>query len=431
MSAPTSFFRQLASTKMLIVFLLGFSSGLPLLLTSGTLKVWLARENVDLSLIGYFGWVGLAYSLKFLWAPILDRFALSALGRRRSWMLAAQLALIAAIAAFALCDPSRSLTALATVALLTAILSATQDIAVDAYRREILSDEEMGLGASIYTYGYRVGMLVSGGIGISLVGSVGAMLSWPQLYLVMALLMLVGVVTTLVATEPQISGSPPRTLLAAIREPLAEFLKREGAWIILLFLVLFKLGDAVSGAMLNPFYVHIGFSNTDIGLIAKTFGFVSTLVGLFLGGAILFYIGVYRSLWIFGLLQAVSTVAFAALTVTGPQMWALACTVCFEDLSSGMGTAALVAFTSVITDKRYTATQYAVLTSLAAVGRTFFSGFAGDLVVNLGWANFYLASGAVAVPGLLLLVAMRNNSSVFHSEAISQRPPDLDEPQPL
>lgn len=404
----TPLLKEIFSKKMLIIFLLGFSSGLPLLLTGGTLKTWLAREQVDISTIGYFGWVGLAYSLKFIWAPLIDRFTLSnKLGRRRSWMIMSQVLLAASIAGIGLFDPKFSLVNMAILAMITAFFSATQDIVVDAYRREVLKDEELGFGSSMNMYGYRIAMLISGALGMGLVGAPGWSLTWNQLYFAMAALMGVGVFATLWAPEPKVDAAPPKTLASAVIDPFREFLKRDGAYVMLLFVFLFKLGDALSGAMLNPYYVQMGYSNADIALIAKTFGLISGMVGLFLGSTLMYYIGIYRSLWIFGILQALSTGAFAILTMTnGPQNWALAFTVCFEDVTSGMGTAAFIAFISAITNKRYTATQYAILSSVATLGRNFFSGFSGDMVKNLGWANFYYTCMIMAIPGILMLFLM-------------------------
>ncbi|MGZ3772861.1 MAG: AmpG family muropeptide MFS transporter [Pseudobdellovibrionaceae bacterium] len=407
MTEKRNILKDLFSKHMLIIFLLGFSSGLPLLLTGGTLKTWLAREHVDISTIGYFSWVGMAYSLKFLWSPLLDRFTLFKVGRRRSWMLVTQILLMASIYVIGTLNPLQNLSAMAVIAVLIAFFSATQDIAIDAYRREILSNEELGLGSSLGIYGYRIALLLSGGAGIGLVGSSIWPITWGQLYFLMAACMIVGVVTTLFAPEPKLEGAPPRNLKEAIIEPFAEFLKRPGAWFILLFVFMFKLGDALSGAMLNPYYVEVGFSNTDIGLIAKTFGLMSSLVGLFFGGLIIYYIGIFRSLWFFGILQGLSTAAFALLVHTGPKAWALATVVVFEDISSGMGSAAFVAFLGTLSNKKYTATQYAILSSIATLGRNFFSGFTGNMVKGLGWDFFFYVCALIAIPGLLMLVGMR------------------------
>lgn len=407
MTAKKNILKDLFSKNMLIILLLGFSSGLPLLLTGGTLKTWLAREHVDISTIGYFSWVGMAYSLKFLWSPILDRFTPFKLGRRRSWMILTQVCLMASIYFLGTLNPLNNLSTMAIIAVLIAFFSATQDIAIDAYRRELLTNEELGLGSSLNIYGYRIALLISGGAGIGLVGSEIWPLTWGQLYYLMAACMLVGVVTTLFAPEPKVDTPPPSTLMEAIVDPFSEFLRRPGAWFILLFVFMFKLGDALSGALLNPFYVEIGFSNADIGLIAKTFGLISSLVGLFLGGLIIYYVGIYRSLWLFGILQGLSTAAFALLTHTGPQAWALASVVVFEDISSGMGSAAFVAFLGALSNKRYTATQYAILSSIATLGRNFFSGFSGDMVKGLGWGPFFYVCALIAIPGLIMLIGMR------------------------
>ncbi|MBY0451631.1 MAG: MFS transporter, partial [Bdellovibrionaceae bacterium] len=322
---------------MLIIFFLGFSSGLPFLLTSGTLKIWLARENVDISTIGYFSWIGLSYSLKFLWAPFLDRFSFFGLGRRRSWMFLSQICIMIGIAVLGSFEPKASLQNMVIASILIAFFSATQDIAIDSFRREYLSEIEIGMGSSITQYGGRFAMLVSGGLGVGLVGSGALNLTWHELYYILAACMGIGMIVTFIAPEPHVNAAEqPRTMRDAVLEPLKEFLTRDKAVIILLFVMLFKFGDAMSGAMLTPYYVQMGYTNEDIGLIAKSFGLASALVGLFIGGVVIYSIGVLRSLWIFGVLQALSTAGFAIITWTGPEKWALAVTVFFEDISSGM-----------------------------------------------------------------------------------------------
>jgi len=332
-------------------------------------------------------------------------------------MLATQIFLAALIAAIGFFDPKVSLLSMAAFATLVAFFSATQDIAIDAYRREYLKDEELGFGSSMNMYGYRIAMLVSGGLGIGLVNSESWGLSWNQLYYLMGAFMLIGIAATLWAPEPKVTVAPPKTLMSAVIGPFQEFLQRDGAYVVLFFVFLFKLGDALSGAMLNPYYVQVGFQNADIGLIAKTFGLASSMVGLFLGSTLMYYIGIYRSLWIFGIFQALSTAAFALLSFTGPQNWALATTVIFEDVSSGMGSAAFIAFISSVTNKRYTATQYAILSSIATLGRNFFSGFSGVLVKDLGWVNFYFFCALIAIPGMLMLLWMRRYQTSQESAA--------------
>lgn len=398
--------------KFLIVLILGFASGLPLLLTGSTLKTWLARENIDISMIGYFSWVGMAYSLKFVWSPLVDRYSFFKMGRRRSWLLLSQLGLVISLFGFQFINPHQHLTAMALLAVVVAFFSATQDVVIDAYRREFLESSQLGLGSTFSIYGYRVAMLISGGLAISLVGGDFINLSWNEMYSAMAGLMLICLVGSLFCPEPKNEFQPPGTLLEAIKNPVIEFLERKQVWLILLFVILFKLGDQLSGALLNPLYVAIGYSNADIGLIAKTFGLASSLAGLFLGGILIIKLGIYRSLWIFGVLQALSTASFALLTYTGPQNWALAFTVVFEDVSSGMGTAAFVAFLAALTNKKFTATQYALLSSFAGLGRNFFSGFSGDLQKILGWEFFFYTCALAAIPGLLMLSFMKNKTEI-------------------
>lgn len=397
------FLKDFFSKKMLILFFMGFSSGLPLLLVGGTLKIWLTREGVDISAIGYFSWVSIFYSMKFVWAPFLDRYSYLRFGRRRSWMLLSQMALALLIAYMGFFDPRTSLMTMAIMALLIAFFSSIQDVAIEAYRREYLRDEELGLGSSVSIYGYRVAMLLAGGVGIGLVSDTGG-LTWQQLYSLMGAAMFIGIATTLVAPEPSMNQKEiPKSLLSSIVEPFREFLNRKGAWFVLFFVFAFKLGDALSGSLLNPFYVQMGYSNEVIGLVAKTIGMSSSLIGLFLGGVVIYRFNIYKSLWFFGILQALSTAGFALITYTGPQIWALSLAVIFEDVSAGMGTAAFVAYISSVTDKRYTATQFALLSSLAGLGRNFFSGFTGDMVKAMGWAPFFYFCSLVAIPGLILL----------------------------
>lgn len=390
--------------RMLITILMGFSSGLPLLLTGGTFKMWLAREGVDVKTIGFLSWVGMAYSLKFIWAPLLDRYQLTRHGRRRSWLFLTQLALMGFIASMGLFNPSTSLTPLVIAAILVAFFSATQDSVIDAYRREFLPDEEMGLGASMTTYGYRIAMLISGGLAIGLVGDGALNLTWNQMYFSMAGLMGIGFITTFFIPEPTVLEPKPQTLREAVIEPFKEFLLRPQALLILTFVIAFKLGDSLSGQMLNKFYVDMQFTNQDVGFIAKTVGLFSSLLGLFLGGLLITKLKVYRALILFGILQALSTAYFMTLTLTGPQPWALALAVVFEDVTSGMGTSAFLAFMALLTSKRFSATQYALLASFASLGRNFFSGYSGIMVEQLGWAGFFITCALLAIPGIVMAI---------------------------
>lgn len=401
-------FAALKSARMAALLFLGFSSGLPIMLVAFNLKVWLRREGIDLGTIGYITWVTLPYSINFLWAPLLDRFVPFRLGRRRSWILIAQAGLIASLAGMGFAQPEVSLELVVGLGIAVAFFSATQDIGIDAYRREILNDEEQGIGASIVVYGYRVGMLVAQGFGLWLVDPETVGLSFHQMYFLMAAIMLVGVVTALACSEPKVEFPPPASFKQAVIDPFVEFLKRPGAWYVLLFVWLFKIGDAFAGSMMAAYYVDVGFSDAQIAEAAKAVGFFSTMIGLFLGGVLIYRLGVLRALFLFAFLQALSTALFSLLQSIGPNWWALAGVVAFEDVSSGMGTAALVAFMALLTNKRYTATQYALLSSLASLGRTFISGFAGEVAKAMGYAPFYVLGCLMAVPGILLLVKLRS-----------------------
>lgn len=396
---------------MLIIFFMGFSSGLPFLLTGGTLKIWLARENVDISTIGYFSWVGLAYSLKFLWAPLVDRYNLLGIGRRRSWMLVTQVLLMLSIAYLGSLNPKESLGLLAGICVLVAFFGATQDVAIDAFRREYLNDAELALGSGVTQYGFRIAMLLSGGLGVSLVGSDFINLTWNELYYVLAACMVIGISLTLLAPEPEVTLDKNSSLRAAVIEPFKELFSRDKALIILFFIFLFKLGDAMAGAMLSPYYVQMGFSNEDIGLIAKTFGLTAALIGLFIGGAVVYSLGVFRSLWVFGIMQALSTGLFALIAFTGPEKWALAVTVLFEDISAGMGSAAFITYLATVTNKKYSGTQYAILSSIATLGRNFLSGFSGDMAKYLGWVPFFYTCAAIAIPGMMMLYVVNKQEN--------------------
>lgn len=385
--------------RMLVVLLMGFSSGLPLLLIGGTLKAWLRTEGVDLATIGFFALVGFPYTFKFLWSPLMDRFTVLGMGRRRGWILAFQLALMVGIGLIALSEPQASLQRMAGLAVLVAFFSASQDITVDAYRREILSDEELGLGSSLAINGYRAAIYVTTAGALILAGT----FTWQTTYLIMALLMLVGIGATLCAPEPDTGIAPPRSLREAVVGPFLEFFARKGVMSILAFILLYKLGDSMANEMLNPFYIDMGFSLVEIGTVAKTLALIGTIGGALLGGVIMLKLGISRSLWIFGVLQAVSTACFFFLAQVGKSIPMLATVIGFETLTGGMGTAAYVAFMASITDKRFTATQYALLTSIMGVPRVFAGAVTGILAEYLGWGGFFLFCTVIAIPGLALL----------------------------
>jgi PAT family beta-lactamase induction signal transducer AmpG len=412
-SKKDSLARAIFSPRMFTALVMGFSCGLPLLLTIGLLQAWMKDEGVDLTVIGLAALLGVPYTMKFLWAPFLDRFTLPFLGRRRGWLLIAQLGLMGAIIALGLSDPGKNLTLLALCALGVTFFSASQDIVVDAYRREDLTDKELGLGSSLYIFGYRVGMLLAGGGGLVLADH----MSFGAVYGVMAACMLPGVLTTLLTREPPVYKQKPRTLRESVVDPLVEFFGRNHAITILAFILLYKIGDSMAAAISTPFYLDVGYTKTEIGLVVKLFGVWAVIGGAMLGGVIMLRLGINRSLWVFGFLQAISTAGFALLAVWAPGLidaqtastWlsahvlALAAIIAFENVSSGMGTTAYMAFMASITDKRFTATQYALLTSLMGVPRVFASSSTGFLAKSFGWAPFFVFCTLIAIPGMLLL----------------------------
>lgn len=385
---------------MLVAFVMGFSCGLPLLLTMSVLQAWMKDEGVDLTVIGMMALVGLPYTLKFIWAPFLDRFTLPFLGRRRGWMLVAQIALTVSIVALGQSNPVQNPWLLAFAAFLVTFFSASQDIVIDAYRREDLSDEELGLGSSLYINGYRVGMLLASGGGLIMADY----MSFSMVYLILAGCMLPGLITTLLTPEPGTPAGTPQTMREAVIDPLVEYFGRNDALWILAFILLYKVGDTMASAMTTPFYLDIGFSKSEIGAVVKLFGFWATIVGGLAGGIMMLRLGINRSLWIFGFLQALSTAGFALLANIGYSIPLLSLVIAFENLSSGMGTAAYAAFMASVTNKKFTATQYALLTSLMGVPRVLASAPTGFLAKNVGWETFFMACALVAIPGMLLLL---------------------------
>ena len=396
----TSIIKIFLSRRMLVAFVMGFSSGLPLLLTMSVLQAWMTDAGVDLTVIGLMALVGLPYTLKFLWAPFLDRFTLSFLGRRRGWLLVAQIALTASIAGLGQSDPVQNPWLLAFAAFLVTFFSASQDIVIDAYRREDLSDEELGLGSSLYINGYRVGMLLASGGGLIMADH----MDFSLVYLILAGCMLPGIITTLLTPEPATPVGTPRTMKEAVIDPLVEYFSRHNAIWILVFVLLYKVGDTMASSMTTPFYLDIGFSKSEIGAVVKLFGFWATIAGGLAGGIFMLRLGINRSLWVFGFLQAVSTAGFALLANVGYSVPLLSAVIAFENLSSGMGTAAYAAFMASITNKKFTATQYALLTSLMGVPRVLASAPTGFLAKNVGWETFFIACALIAIPGMLLLL---------------------------
>lgn len=411
---------------------LGFSSGLPLALSANTLFLWLRREGVDLESIGLLLLVGTPYTIKFLWSPVIDRLPLPPLsrlmGRRRGWLIAIQALLMAAIAGLGAAGgwgPAPHLGLVAVLALVVAFLSASQDIVIDAFRIESLEERDLGAGAAMYVYGYRLGLLASGAGALYLADTVG----WFASYAVMACLVIVGIVTVLIRPEPAFRESPEAAaadrrahaflaarphlrgrvadvlswLYVAVIEPFAEFMSRQGWLAAVLFAVFYKFGDSLAGAMTNPFLADVGFTNTEIANVAKIFGLVATLIGFGLGGAMMNRIGIIASLWIAGILQLASNGLFAVLALQGHDLAFLALTIGFENFAGGMGTAIFVAYLSSLCNISFTATQYALLSSLFAFARTWLSAPSGFLAGAVGWVSFFLLTMIAAVPGLLLL----------------------------
>jgi PAT family beta-lactamase induction signal transducer AmpG len=401
------------SRRMLVAFLMGFSGGLPLLLTIGVLQAWMKEGGVDLTWIAMITLVQIPYTWKFLWAPFLDRFIPPFLGRRRGWLLMSQIALMASIVGLGYSDPVKNTWMMVVAAVLVAFFSATQDIVIDAYRREDLPDEELGLGSSMYVYGYRLGMLLAGGGGMILADS----LPFSQVYFIMALCLLPGVVTTLLTPEPKVVAGLPQTMKEAVINPMVDYFSRSGAVWILAFILLYKIGDTMASAITTPFFLEIEFSKTEIGTVVKFFGTAATLTGAAVGGLLLLKLGISRGLWIFGILQALSTAGFAVLARIGYNISMLAGVIAFENLSSGMGTAAFVAFMASITNKKFTATQYALLTSLMGLPRALASSVTGVVAKNFGWENFFILCTLIAIPGMLLLLKFASWNSKVPGEA--------------
>ena len=379
----------------------GFSSGIPLALTGSTLQAWMSQEKVNLTTIGIFSLVGMPYTLKFLWSPFLDRYLPPVLGRRRGWILVLQMLLALGIAWMALTSPSEQSVRMAMIAVVVAFLSASQDIVVDAWRTDTLLPEEYGLGSGAYVMGYRLAMLVSGALALILADRI----PWKQVYLLMALSMGVGILCTLfLAPEPQTDAEArPHSLREAVVLPLLDFFKRKGSVEVLSFIVLYKLDVVVALALTTPFMLELGFTKTDIGAVNKGVGLVATIFGTLAGGALMTRMGMKRSLWVFGILQGAGNVLFLALAYTGLNYPLMVSAIAIENLLSGMGTAAYSAFLMSLCNKKFSATQYALLTSLMALTRVVAGAPTGYLAQNLGWPAYFAVAISLMIPGLLLL----------------------------
>jgi MFS transporter, PAT family, beta-lactamase induction signal transducer AmpG len=412
-SALLASLRVYGDRRMLAILLMGFASGLPLALTGSTLAIWLKESGVSLTAIGLFALVGLSYNLKFLWAPVVDRVALPGLtrmlGRRRSWALCIQAALALALLAMGTSDPASQPWRVALIAVLVAFLSASQDIVIDAYRVELLSEAEQGAGAAATQTGYRIGMIASGAGALY----VAAFLDWFWAYAAMAALVLVGAATVLMTREPKVTArAPGGAFRAAILEPFLDFARRRAWLVILIFVVLYKFGDALAGVMSSPFYIAIGFSKTDIANIAKLFGLVASITGLWLGGILVYRRGVMPALMLCGILQMLSNLMYVVQLWSGPDVGMLKLTIAVENVTGGMSSAAFVAYLSRLCSPAYTATQYALLSALAATARTVLASSGGWFADRMGWAPFFVLATIACLPGLMLLGWLMYDSRV-------------------
>ncbi len=386
--------------RLLVVLILGFSSGLPISLLGATLQAWMTQAQVDIRAIGAFALVGSPYTWKFVWSPLMVRFAPPFLGPRRGWMIICQAAIACTLMAMAHTNPAVELKTMALLAVCLAFFSASQDIVIDGYRTEILDERDLGTGASLAIFGYRVAMLVSGALALIL----RKHLEWSQIYLLMAALMGVGAAAAIAAPEPERAIPPPKSLREAVLEPLQEFLGRTGAVEMLMFIVLYKLGDVLALALQTTFLLSLGYSTDEIGKIAKVIGLSATIIGSLAGGPLMERLGMRRGLVIFGFIQGLSIVSFSLLAAAGYSIGGLTAAIAFENFCSGLGNAAFIAFLMSLCRKELSTTQYALLTSLGAIPRVFTSSVTGFIVKAIGWKLFFCLCALASVPGLLLLI---------------------------
>lgn len=406
--------RTLLNSRLFLSFIFGISSGLPLVAAGGTLQIWMKNAGLDLKTIGLFSLAGLPYSYKFLWSPVMDRYSIGDFGRRRGWMIVTQSLLIVGFIALSRLDPATQLFDVALLALCISFVSASQDIVLDAYRRDILLDEELGLGSSLFVAGYRVGLLLAGALALWF----SSYVSWPVVYCFLAAWIAVGLCATIISPEPDSHGTPPRTILESIRDPLQNFFSRRGAYTALLFALLYKLGDTLAAAMSSQCILEMGFTNAELGIVGKTFGLTSAIVGGIIGGTLITRLGLFRSLMLFGVVQMLGILPFSYLAVAPKSTTTLAYVISIENLTSGMGTAAFLAFLAKLCDRRYSATQYALLTSIVALPRTLLASGTGYLALAVGWYTYFIVCTLAAIPGLLLLISgKRWGGAVFNEDA--------------
>ncbi|WP_297956678.1 AmpG family muropeptide MFS transporter [uncultured Neisseria sp.] len=412
MTTPqSSTLRQIFSRNMLICIFTGFTSGLPLYFLINLIPAWLRSEHIDLKTIGLMALIGLPFTWKFIWSPVMDAVRLPFLGRRRGWMLVTQIGLLLALAAYAFLNPHQHLPVIIGLSAVVAFFSASQDIVLDAFRREILPDEELGLGNSIHVNAYRIAALVPGSLSLILADR----MPWGNVFIITALFMLPGLLMTLfLAKEPDLPPAAPRTLVQTVVEPFQEFFSRKGtkqAALVLLFIFLYKLGDSMATSLATPFYLDMGFSKTDIGLIAKNAGLWPAVIAGILGGIWMLKLGINKALWLFGVVQVVTILGFVWLagfgrfdTITLTEQMMLAGVIGAEAVGVGLGTAAFVSYMARETNPAFTATQLALFTSLSAVPRTFINATTGYLIEWLGYVHFFWLCFILALPGMFLLL---------------------------
>ena len=402
MSDSSIIWRDLLTKKMLICVFTGFTSGLPFFIIISLLPAWLMNSGLELKAIALFSFIQLPYVLKFLWAPLFDGYSFS-MGRRRGWLIIFQVLLLASISMAGLLDPKSQIMTVAIISIAIAFFSASQDAVIDAYRRELLLDNELGLGTAIHVNAYRIAGLIPGSLALILAD----VFAWELVFFITGLFMIPGIILTILIKEPLLKVMPPKTIKEAVIEPFMEFINRKGikeAILILLFIFLYKIGDSMATALATPFYMDLGFSMTEIGVIAKTVGFWASIIGGILGGILMIKIGINRALWIFGFMQMFATLSFAWLAISGYSPLILGITVGLEFFAAGLGTTAFIAYIAKTTNPKFTATQFALFTGLSAVPRTITNASTGYLVEFFGWHNFFIFCSFIAIPGMILLI---------------------------
>lgn len=402
MTSSAVSWRQYLNRRMLICVFLGFSSGLPLFILLSLLQAWLAKAGLNVKTLGLFALVMFPYTWKFVWSPLMDRFHFGRIGRRRGWMLSTQLLLVLSIGALGMLDPLSQVSTIALMASVIAFLSASQDIAIDAYRRELLPDDELGLGSAIHVNAYKLSGMIPGALSLVLADR----MPWAEVFWITAAFMVPGLLCSLLVKEPKVYGAPPKNLTEAVVLPFREFITRGGwsnALWVLGFIFLYKLGDSMATALATKFYIDLGFTMTEIGVVSKTTSLWASVAGGILGGIWMVRLGINRALWVFGVIQAVAILGFAWLAHVGADTASLALVIGFEAFGVGLGTAAFVAYIMRETDPRYTATQFALFTSLMAVPRTFVNSSVGFVVAETGWLIFFIICFVLALPGMLML----------------------------